>query len=101
MWRTAPGGSRSGSASRSKKPPGPKKVPGHGPGTRKKCFALSATTDTSSEEQRIDEPALATIDRSGPPHGVRRHVRLIPEVAEVDAPASARQHCGRTDQRLR
>ena len=37
-------------------------VPGHGPGTRKKCFALSATKSTSAEEPRLDGLALAAVD---------------------------------------
>jgi hypothetical protein len=34
-------------------------VPGHGPGTRPKCFALWATKSTAAEERRFDQPAHA------------------------------------------
>jgi len=37
-------------------------VPGHGPGTRAKCFALSATKSTHTEDRRIDGPALHEVD---------------------------------------
>jgi 3-oxoacyl-[acyl-carrier protein] reductase len=39
-------------------------VPGHGPGTRAKCFALSATKSTHAEGQRLNPPARATVGRS-------------------------------------
>jgi hypothetical protein len=51
-------------------------VPGHGPETRTKCFALCATTDTPSEERRLDGLALAAIDGPGPPNAVRPVKRL-------------------------
>jgi hypothetical protein len=44
-------------------------VPGHGPGTRAKCFALSATKNTPAEEQRPYGPALATIEGTWLPRG--------------------------------
>jgi hypothetical protein len=39
-------------------------VPGHGPGTRAKCYALSATKSTQAEERRVDQPAHATVEKS-------------------------------------
>jgi hypothetical protein len=36
-------------------------VPGHGPGTREKCPALSATKSTHAKGRWIDRPAHATV----------------------------------------
>ena len=41
-------------------------VPGHGPGTRAKCFALFATKTTPAEEGRLDVPAHRMVDVPGP-----------------------------------
>jgi two-component system, response regulator PdtaR len=48
------------------------RVPGHGPGTRAKCFALSATKSTPAEVRLIDVPAQG-----------RGHVRREPRRAFV------------------
>ena len=39
-------------------------VPGHGPGTSAKCFALSATKNTPAEEPRLDQPTHPKVEHA-------------------------------------